>query len=412
MKKSSLDDPAASWRRYRDAIHGEPLPAAFVDLDALEHNLRRLAAPVRAAGKTLRVCSKSIRCPDLLRHLFEHGEGTLCGVMTYSAAETAYLATIGFRDLLLAYPTAQPSDTRAIALANAGGATAAVVADDEALLAPLAEAAREAATTIPVVLDVDVSFRPLEAVRAVHVGVRRSPLRSPEAAVELARAIARSPGLRLHGVMAYEAQLAGLPDDEPGARVASWLKRALKGASRPDVASRRAAVVDALRRVGLPPILVDGGGSGSVDFSASDPALTEVAAGSGFLASHLFDSFAGLDVLPAAFFALQVVRRPARGLVTCHGGGFVASGAVGADRLPRPVYPAGLSLTRFEGAGEVQTPLRVPSGVRLGLGEPVFFRHAKAGELAEHFNEYLLVRGDRVVGRAPTYRGLGRCFLG
>jgi D-serine deaminase-like pyridoxal phosphate-dependent protein len=212
--------------------------------------------------------------------------------------------------------------------------------------------------------------------------------------------------------MAYEAQLAGLPDDEPGARLASWLKRALKGASRPDVVSRRAAVVDALRRVGLPPIVVDGGGSGSVDFSASDPTLTEVAAGSGFLASHLFDSFAELDVLPAAFFALQVVRRPARGLVTCHGGGFVASGAVGADRLPCPVYPAGLSLTRFEGAGEVQTPLRVPSGVALGLGDPVFFRHAKAGELAEHFNEYLLVRGDRVVGRAPTYRGLGRCFLG
>jgi D-serine deaminase-like pyridoxal phosphate-dependent protein len=62
----------------------------------------------------------------------------------------------------------------------------------------------------------------------------------------------------------------------------------------------------------------------------------------------------------------------------------------------------------------VQTPLAVPRGVEaeLELGDPVFFRHAKAGELAEHFAEYLLVRGSRIEARAPTYRGLGRCFLG
>jgi D-serine deaminase-like pyridoxal phosphate-dependent protein len=71
-----------------------------------------------------------------------------------------------------------------------------------------------------------------------------------------------------------------------------------------------------------------------------------------------------------------------------------------------------MQLLPLEGAGEVQTPLRLPAGVELALGEPVFFRHAKAGELAEHFNEYLLVRGDRIEARIPTYRGLGRCFLG
>ena len=66
----------------------------------------------------------------------------------------------------------------------------------------------------------------------------------------------------------------------------------------------------------------------------------------------------------------------------------------------------------MEGAGEVQTPLRVPAGVRLELGDPVFFRHAKAGELAEHVPEYLLVRGDQIEDRAPTYRGMGACYLG
>ena len=65
----------------------------------------------------------------------------------------------------------------------------------------------------------------------------------------------------------------------------------------------------------------------------------------------------------------------------------------------------------MEGAGEVQTPLTVPESLKLDLGAPVFFRHAKAGELAEHFQQYLLVRGDRVEARAPTYRGAGQRFI-
>jgi D-serine deaminase-like pyridoxal phosphate-dependent protein len=106
------------------------------------------------------------------------------------------------------------------------------------------------------------------------------------------------------------------------------------------------------------------------------------------------------------------VRRPGPNLVTCHGGGYIASGASGPDRLPVPALPPGLELLPMEGAGEVQTPLRVPRGVSLRLGDPVLFRHAKAGELAEHAAEYLLVRGDHLEDRAPTYRGLGHCFLG
>ena len=144
---------------------------------------------------------------------------------------------------------------------------------------------------------------------------------------------------------------------------------------------------------------------------AAEAPITEVAAGSGFLASHLFDRYRDITLEPAACFALQAVREPAAGFVTCLGGGLVASGAAGVDRLPVPYLPPGLRLTGAEGAGEVQTPLRVPEGVRVALGSPVFFRHAKAGELAEHFNEYLLVRGDRVVGRARTYRGEGKAFL-
>ena len=104
------------------------------------------------------------------------------------------------------------------------------------------------------------------------------------------------------------------------------------------------------------------------------------------------------------------MRRPAPGVVTVLGGGYVASGAPGRDRLPTPVLPAGLRLTGTEGAGEVQTPLRGAAADGLRIGDRVWFRHAKAGELCERFDTLLLVEGDAVVAEVPTYRGEGKAF--
>jgi D-serine deaminase-like pyridoxal phosphate-dependent protein len=178
------------------------------------------------------------------------------------------------------------------------------------------------------------------------------------------------------------------------------------------VASARAEVARLLKDAGHTVRVLNGGGTGSLRWASEEDALTEVTAGSGYVDSQLFSYYRDLDLEPAAYFALQVVRRPHAGMVTCHGGGYVASGEAGPDRLPRPALPEGAALLKLEGAGEVQTPVVLPPGVDVAVGDPLFFRHAKAGELAEHFNEYLLVKGDRVVERAPTYRGLGHCFLG
>jgi D-serine deaminase-like pyridoxal phosphate-dependent protein len=294
---------------------------------------------------------------------------------------------------------------------------AAAVADCVEHLDALARAAAVEGGVIPVVLDVDMSYRPLgTGPFSPHLGVRRSPLRDTAEVVALAQRIANTRGLRFHGLLFYEAQIAGLTDRNPFTRATNVVKRAIKARSGPDVVRRRKECLQALFAHGLRPQVVNGGGTGSVAFSAQDPSLTEVTIGSGFLDSLLFDYYQDLSLSPAAFFALQVVRCPAPGIVTCHGGGYVASGEAGPDRLPRPYLPDGLELLDLEGAGEVQTPLRVRGGGSSSalpcLGDPVFFRHAKAGELAEHFGEYLLVRGDRVVARAPTYRGLGQCFLG
>jgi D-serine deaminase-like pyridoxal phosphate-dependent protein len=397
------EDALERWHRYRAVTAGEAMPCALVDLDALEANARVLAGPLRGSGKTLRVATKSVRCPDLVLRVMEVAGPVARGLMTYTAAETAFWADRGERDLLLAYPVARAEDAALLASANADGATAAVVVDSVEHLDVLAAAAREARTRIPVVLELDVSWRPLGS--AFHVGVRRSPLREVRDVVALARRASTTEGLTFHGVMAYEAQIAGVPDSSPAVR-------AMKAASGSDVRRVRGSVARALTEAGLKPVLFNGGGTGSLAACAREEALTEVTAGSGFVDSHLFDGYRGLGLEPAAFFALQVVRRPAQGLVTCHGGGYIASGSAGRSRLPVPALPPGLSLLSLEGAGEVQTPLELGRGSQLAMGDPVFFRHAKAGELAEHFAEYLLVRGDRIEGRAPTYRGLGKCFLG
>jgi D-serine deaminase-like pyridoxal phosphate-dependent protein len=97
-------------------------------------------------------------------------------------------------------------------------------------------------------------------------------------------------------------------------------------------------------------------------------------------------------------------------MATVQGGGLIASGPVGEDRAPVPWAPPGLHLTGLEGAGEVQTPLTGHPAAMLGIGELVWFRHAKSGELFEHVNEVHLVRGDRIVETVPSYRGQGHAW--
>jgi D-serine deaminase-like pyridoxal phosphate-dependent protein len=392
---------SAAWSRLRRAIAGEPLPCALVDLDAFDNNLARLLAPVRAAGKTMRPATKSVRVPDLLTRILEKGGATIRGLMTYSPRETLWLAERGFTDLLCAYPTVQRCDVEALAAASKRTVTRAVC-DDVAQLEALDFAAERAGAELGVVVEIDLSYRPIER---VHLGVRRSPLRTASDAVAFAERVAQFKHLRFDGVMGYEAHVAGVGDQ-------SLAKRAMKRTARAVLERTRVDIDRALRDRGHAPAVFNGGGTGSITWSTKEAPLTEVTAGSGFLDSHLFDHYRDVPLVPAAYFALQVVRRPTQTIVTCAGGGYIASGAVGVDRLPIPALPEGAELLPLEGAGEVQTPVQWPPNVNVALGDPLFFRHAKAGELAEHFAEYLLIRGASVEGRAATYRGLGMCFLG
>jgi D-serine deaminase-like pyridoxal phosphate-dependent protein len=332
--------------------------------------------------------------------------------MCFSAAEAELLVEEGFDDLLVAYPIFRDSDLQAVARLTAAGRTVRLTVDAEAQAARASEVGQRAGVKLKLVLCLDMAWAPLGG--RLYFGVRRSPLRAPEEIVALARRVAELPGVEFDGLLAYEAQVAGLPDDSPWRRAENPVKALIRRRSAVDVARRRREIVQALTEAGLPPRLVNGGGTGSLDSTTPESGVTEVTAGSGFYKPHLFDYYrnAHMKALePACFFAVEVTRRPRADLVTCLGGGYVASGPPAPDRAPLPWLPSGLRFLPMEMAGEVQTPLVVPQGVALELGDPVVMRHAKAGELLERFNEVLLLQGGRVVERVPTYRGQGRCFL-
>lgn len=396
----------------RRLLAGERLPVAWVDLDAFDRNLDRVLAMLRPRGTPLRVASKSLRVTALLRRVLERGGHLAQGILCYAVREAVFLSSQGFDDLLVAYPPAAQADFEDVARLTAEGRNVSVTCDDPQTLERIDAVGRKRGVRIRVVACVDMSLRLLGG--AVHLGVRRSPLHAPGEVLDFCRRAAKLPGVSFHGLMGYEAQVAGLGDDNPFEPRMNAVKAIVRRVSARELAGRRREMVERLKEAGLAPAIVNGGGSGSLDTTTPDSGVTEVTAGSALLKSHLFDYYRSPHMRalePACFFALEVTRRPAEGIVTCLGGGYVASGPPGVDKVPRPFLPRGLQLLPAEMCGEVQTPLKVPSDVRLAPGDPVVFRHAKAGELAERFREYLLVQNGRVVDRVPTYRGEGQCFF-
>ena len=389
---------------YRRALADERLPAAFVDLDALTANLASLRQ--RAGTLPIRLVTKSIRSVAIIRRLLAAGP-FMQGLLCYSPAEAAWLANEGFDDLVVAYPSVEPADLAAVAWQLRAGRRITLMVDNVGQLDRIAAIAADERVVMPLAIDLDMS----SDFPGIRFGVYRSPIDGVEPALALAAEIARRPSLHLDGLMGYEGQIAGLMDEIPGQRLKNRLVKLLKRRSIAEVNRRRQATVAALAAAGHHLRFVNGGGTGSFESTRADPSVTELAAGSGLYLPALFDHYAAFQSQPAAGFALPITRVPRAGMVTCSGGGYPASGPAGRDRLPRPWLPEGCSLIGNEGAGEVQTPVRLPAGSTLGIGDPLLFRHAKAGELCERFNTLLLIADGRVVERVATYRGDGKCFF-
>lgn len=394
------------WARLNAAVAAHPdhlpTPIAVVDLDAFDANAADLAR--RAAGKPIRVASKSLRVPALIsRALATPG---FEGVLAYTLREALVLHDLGVTDdLVVAYPCVDRGALTDLVGSPATAGAVTLMVDDVAHLDVIDSVRSSKAVQIRVALDIDAGLK----LGNQHVGPKRSPLYDASTIVALARAVVAREGFRLVGVMTYEGQVAGVPDDVPSQRAKSLVVRRLKQASVAQLDVRRRAIADDLASI-VDLEFWNAGGSGSVETTVADSAVTEVAAGSGLLVPGLFDHYQSFSPRPAAYFGLRVSRKPSPTLATVHGGGLIASGPAGADRLPLPWAPPGLHLLGLEGAGEVQTPLTGHPAAMLAIGDLVWFRHAKSGELFEHVNHVHLVSGEEIVETVPSYRGLGHAF--
>jgi D-serine deaminase-like pyridoxal phosphate-dependent protein len=393
----------AAVREYDETLAA---PVFVVDVDAFDANALDLVK--RATGKPVRVASKSLRVPALIRRALAH-DG-FRGVLSYTLAEALWLEEQGVvgdddGDIVVAYPTVDRAALSALVASPRAASRITLMVDDVAHLDAVDALRASTAVPVRVAIDIDAGL----VVGGRHVGPKRSPLYDAPEVVALARTVVDRPGFLLAGMMTYEGQVAGVPDAVPHQRARSLVVRRLKDASVSQLRARRAAIADALREV-TDIGFWNAGGSGSLETSSADPVVTEVAAGSGLLGPALFDHYQAFEPHPASYFGLRVTRRPSPDLATVHGGGLIASGSGTADRLPVPWAPAGLHLTGFEGAGEVQTPLTGHPAALLRIGDLVWFRHAKSGEPFEHTTRVHLLSGDRIAESVPTYRGHGLAF--
>ncbi|HEY5286289.1 MAG TPA: amino acid deaminase/aldolase [Solirubrobacteraceae bacterium] len=433
---TGLETSEAHLRRLERVTAGIEPPFALVDLGLFWRNAADMER--RAAGKPIRLASKSVRCRALQERVL--ARPGFNGTLAFTLPEALWLAEQGFRDVVVAYPTADREALRTLArrTAQKPDVRVAVMVDSVAQVELIESAiathgdrgtsglgepgdlgggepaTQDGLVPIEVCIDIDAGLWLLDG--RIRIGAKRSPVHTPEQAATLAREIVARKRLRLVGIMAYESQIAGLGDAPSGRRLRGATIRALQSRSARELSVRRAAAVAAVQEVlhaanAKPLRFVNGGGTGSLHSTTVEPAVSEIAAGSGLYGPTLFDAYRAFQPQPAALFALPVVRKPSAAVATVLGGGYLASGPADAARLPTPYLPAGLSLDKQEGAGEVQTPLIGAPAQALQVGDRVWFRHAKAGELCERFERLHLIEGERIVEEVSTYRGEGKCFL-
>ena len=394
------EDPARYWPRLSAATGHLPAPVAVIDREALRYNAMDLL--VRAGGLPIRVASKSVRVRGVLDAVLQLPG--FRGILAFTLEEALWLAET-HDDIMLGYPTVDRASLERLFADEQAAQRITLMVDDLVHLDLIdSVAGPDARPEVRVAIDVDASWR---SSLLGHIGVRRSALFTAGEVAAFARKVVARPGFRLVGLQMYDAQIAGQGDD---AGPDAPLIRMVQARSRTELRERRAEIVAAVGAI-VPLEILNGGGTGSLEFTGSDESLTEASAGSGLLGGHLFDGYRSFRPAPASAFAFDVVRRPAVDIATVLGGGWIASGPAVASRQPRAVWPEGLRTLPREAAGEVQTPLQGPAASSLGVGDRVWFRHAKSGEPAERITHFHVVSGDEIIDELPTYRGEGKAFL-
>ncbi|MDX8360810.1 amino acid deaminase/aldolase [Cytobacillus sp. IB215316] len=393
-----------NYQYYKDTLQHIQKPFAYIDLDLLDDNITEILKA--SNGKKIRLGSKSIRSVPIMKRIIESNE-QFEGIMCFTANEAIFLANYGFNDVLIAYPVVDQSYLTAIAEQVKQGFLITLMVDSVEHVKLIDQVGATYNVVIPICIDVDMSVD----FPRFRFGVYRSPLQSAKHVDDIGQVIKKCQYVKLDGIMGYEAQVAGVGDAVAGKSAKNFIVRKLKSHSIQAISERRAEVVKRVEDLGFSLRFVNGGGTGSLSSTCKEHVVTEVTVGSGFFSPSLFDSYQDFQYKPAAGYALEIVRTPKDRYYTCLGGGYIASGAVGNDKIPKPYLPSGARLHALEGAGEVQTPVFYEGSEPLSLGDPIFFRHAKSGELCERFSCLYGISQGEIVGEYATYRGEGQCFL-
>ncbi|WP_426706626.1 amino acid deaminase/aldolase [Corynebacterium auriscanis] len=387
----------------RAAVTHLDAPFSVLDLDAAIENAQSMTR--RAEGTPIRLASKSIRIRELIRRVLELPGYQ--GILAFNLDEAMWLVESGTcDDVLVAYPGAnRESLHRLLCDVHLRDCITLMVDSVEHLNFIDAVVPPQVRGSVRVCIDLDASLE----VGPVHIGALRSPIRSADHLRSFVRSILARQGFDIVGVMAYEGQIAGTTDTSPAVAV-------MKSVSVKELAKRREVLIrivqEELRATGRPALeFVNGGGTGSIETTRAEEVITEIGAGSGVVGPALFDNYKTFTPTPAEWFVVPVVRRPGPNTVTVAGGGRVASGPTGKDRLPVVDWPRDLKMAALEGPGEVQTPLTGPAARNLQLGSHVWMRHAKGGEQCEWTDQVLVVSNGEIIDTWLTYRGEGKSFV-
>lgn len=383
------------YQQYLQALSEAPAHSLFLDLDALDRNIQWVVQ--NAGTKKIRIATKSIRSVEVLKRIHD-SHPVFQGYMTYTLAESLWLKSLGFKDILIGYPTVDKVGLNELAK-NPGEIT--LMVDRPEHLDLLEEIGQAFQSSFDICIDLDLSMD----LPGVRFGVFRSHLQGEKELELFLNKLKTCKCLKLKAVMGYEAQIAGVMDEH------APLMRLLKSLSLPQLKTRRQNLVNIIHKMGFAPSIINGGGTGSLKHTREESVVTEVTVGSAFYAPVLFDHYQDFKLSPALFFTVPIVRKPDTDIYTTLGGGHIASGATDPIKQPQPYLPKGLSLLKHEGAGEVQTPMKYNGSMALNIGDRVIMRHAKAAEICEKFNCIHFIRSNQHLQTVNTYRGEGKCFL-
>lgn len=228
-------------------------PCLILDLDALERNVAKMGAHIARTGMRHRAHGKMHRSPDV--YFLQERLGKACGICCQKVAEAEVFARAGVRDILVSNQVRNPVMIRRLARLPLLGARTLVCVDDIANVAELSAAAVAEGTEIEALVEVDC-------------GANRCGVTSPEAALEIARAIDAAPGLRFAGVQAYQGAMQHIED------------HAGRQAAADKAIAFTQEVTAMLEAEGLTCDIIGGGGTGSYAFESASGLYNELQCGS------------------------------------------------------------------------------------------------------------------------------------